>query len=237
MAYDTSRLVSEVLSPPNCPSLLSPPPQTVHISWLLPWMSGAALASVLYVVGRPRPSHCCCPIIVVQLPLSYRHHENTAVVVIDMVAIGSGGGIITTTIVIAVAITVCTIAVFLSSLLTLPQQRCLFIVVVVVLFCGHMEELDQTTPPQTVHIALASILQVGAGHCHHIVVIPSLLSNCRCPIAVLKLPLSLSMTLLPSAAAVASLPCHCHRHCCWGLCYYHFCHHCGRCFVDVALSL
>ncbi len=45
--------------PPNCPSLLSPPPQTVHISWLLPWMGGAALASVLHVAGCPLPSQCC----------------------------------------------------------------------------------------------------------------------------------------------------------------------------------
>jgi hypothetical protein len=43
-------------------------------------------------------------------------------------------------------------------------------------------------------------------HCHHIVVAPLLLSNCLCPIAVLKMPLSLSLTSSPSAAAAASSP-------------------------------
>ncbi len=51
--------------PLNHPSLLSPPPQTVHISWLLPWMEGTALESVLHVAGCPLPSRCCCPIVVV----------------------------------------------------------------------------------------------------------------------------------------------------------------------------
>ncbi len=56
--------------PPNCHSLLSPPPQIVHISWLVPWMCDAALASILHVAGSPLPSHCTPPIVVVQLPLS-----------------------------------------------------------------------------------------------------------------------------------------------------------------------
>ncbi len=45
-----------------------------------------------------------------------------------------------------------------------------------------------------------------ATHCHHIVVIQLLSSNCCHPIAVLKLPLSSSSTLLLLAVAAASLP-------------------------------
>jgi hypothetical protein len=54
--------------------------------------------------------------------------------------------------------------------------------------------------------ALASVPHVVLAHCHHIIVVPSLLSNHRCPIAVLKTPLSLSLASLPPAAAAASLP-------------------------------
>jgi hypothetical protein len=53
--------------------------------------------------------------------------------------------------------------------------------------------------------ALASILHVAATHRHHIVVVPSLLSNCHCPITVLESLPSSSSTLSPSAAAAASL--------------------------------
>ncbi len=89
--------------PPICLSLLSPPPQTVHISWLLPWMGGAALASILHVAGHPSPSHHCRPIVVVQLQWLNCCPWITAIVVIDIVAISGGsGGIIT----IATAITI-----------------------------------------------------------------------------------------------------------------------------------
>jgi hypothetical protein len=55
-------------------------------------------------------------------------------------------------------------------------------------------------------IAVASIMHVAATHCHHIIVVPSLLSNRHCPVAVLKLPPLLSSTSLPLAATAASLP-------------------------------
>ena len=53
--------------------------------------------------------------------------------------------------------------------------------------------------------ALESVLHIAATHCHHIIVVPLLLSNCRCPIAVLELLPSSSSTSSPSAAAAASL--------------------------------
>ncbi len=52
--------------------------------------------------------------------------------------------------------------------------------------------------------ALASVLHVTATHRHHIIVVPSLLSNRRYPIAVLELLLLWSLTSSPSAAAAAS---------------------------------
>ncbi len=45
-----------------------------------------------------------------------------------------------------------------------------------------------------------------AAHRHHIVVVPLLLSNCRCPIAVLETPLSSSSTSSPLAASAESSP-------------------------------
>jgi hypothetical protein len=114
-------------------------------------MGGTALASVLHVAGRPSPSCRCCPIVVVQSPSSYRRPQNAAVVVIDILSVGSGGGIITIAITIAVIAAVSTIALIAVivdvALTTLLHHRC-----IVVLFGSQSEELDQTTPPQTVHI-------------------------------------------------------------------------------------
>ena len=114
-------------------------------------MGGAALASVLHVAGCPSPSHRHRPIVVVQSPLSYRCPRNAAVVVIDIVSVGSGSGFVTIAITIAViaavsAIAVVAVIVDVAST-TLLRHRC-----IVVLFGGQSEELDQTTPPQTVHI-------------------------------------------------------------------------------------
>ncbi len=52
---------------------------------------------------------------------------------------------------------------------------------------------------------LQAICKLLATHRHHIVVVPLLLSNCRCPIAVLEAPQSSSSTVSPMAAAAASL--------------------------------
>ncbi len=46
--------------PPNRPTLSSPPPQTVTINWLLPWMGGTAIA------------FCCC-----WPPRLLSHHHRT----------------------------------------------------------------------------------------------------------------------------------------------------------------
>ncbi len=113
--------------PPNHPSFLSPPPQTVHISWLLPWIGGAALASILHVAGCPSPSHCRHPIVVVQLPLSYCRPWNAHVIIIDIIAVGSGGGIVTIPVAIAVAVPVSAIAVvaiILDIVLTMLLCHC-----------------------------------------------------------------------------------------------------------------
>jgi hypothetical protein len=110
-------------------------------------MGGAALASDLHVAGYPSPSHHCCPIVIVQSPLSYRHPRNAAVVVINIVSIGSGGGIITIAITIAIIAAVSAIAIVAVTvniaLMTLLRHRC-----IVMHFGGQSEELDQTTPPQ-----------------------------------------------------------------------------------------
>jgi hypothetical protein len=114
-------------------------------------MGGAALASILHVAGRPSPSHRRPPIVVIQLPSSYRRPRNTTVVVIDILSVGSGGGIVTIAITVAVITAVSAIAVVTIivdvTLTTLLCHRC-----IVMLFGGQSEELDQTTPPQTVHI-------------------------------------------------------------------------------------
>ncbi len=57
-------------SPQNFPSLSSTPPLTVDISWLLPRMGGAVLASILRVAGSPLPLHRCRPIVLVAISLS-----------------------------------------------------------------------------------------------------------------------------------------------------------------------
>ncbi len=114
-------------------------------------MGGAALASILHVAGRPLPSHHHHPIVIVQLPSSYCRPQNAAVIVINIVSVGSGGGIVTIAITVAVIATVSAIAVVAviidTASTTLLCHRC-----IVVLFGGQSEELDQTTPPQTVHI-------------------------------------------------------------------------------------
>jgi hypothetical protein len=69
-------------------------------------MGGAALASVLHVAGHPSPSHCCRPIILVQLPSSNHRPQSAAVVFINSVADNGGGGIIAVAVAIAVAIPV-----------------------------------------------------------------------------------------------------------------------------------
>jgi hypothetical protein len=53
---------------------------------------------------------------------------------------------------------------------------------------------------------LQAFCMLLAAHCHHIVVIPLLSSNCCCPFAIYELPLSLSSTLLLLAATAASSP-------------------------------
>jgi hypothetical protein len=114
-------------------------------------MSGAALASVLHFAGHQSPSHRCRPIVVVQLPSSYCHPRNTSVAFINIVSVGSSSGIVTIAITIAIIAAVSTIAVITvivdTALMTLLRHCC-----VVMLFGGQLEELDQTTPPQTVHI-------------------------------------------------------------------------------------
>jgi hypothetical protein len=114
-------------------------------------MGGAALASVLHVAGRPSTSHRRRPIVVVQSPSSYCRPLNAAVVVIHIVSVSSGSGIVTIAITVAViaavsAIAVVAVIVDVAST-TLLRHRC-----IVVLFGGQSEELEQTTPPQTVHI-------------------------------------------------------------------------------------
>ncbi len=82
--------------PPNYPSFLSPPPQTVHISWLFPWMGGTVLTSILHVASCLLSSYNCRPIVVIQLLSSNCRPQVTAIVVIDIAAINVGsGGIIT----------------------------------------------------------------------------------------------------------------------------------------------
>ncbi len=78
---------------------------------MLPSMGGAVLASILHVAGRPSPSHCCRPIVVVQLTLSYCCPQNAAVVVINIVSISSGSGILTISITVAVMAVVFAIAI------------------------------------------------------------------------------------------------------------------------------
>jgi hypothetical protein len=179
-------------------------------------MGFATLASVLHFAGRLSPSHCCPPIIVVQLHSSYPRPQIAAVIVIDIAAVGSGGGIIN------MAITKLPLPMLSPPLLLSPsslmslQRRCFVIVIFVMLFGGQSEELDQTTPPQTFRICrllswmgganLAGVLHVAATHHHPIVFVPLLLSNHRHPIAILESPSLLSLTSLPSAAAAASLP-------------------------------
>ncbi len=114
-------------------------------------MGGAALASILHVAGCPLPSHRCCPIIVIQSPTSYRRPQNAAVVVIDILSVGSGGGIVTIAINVAVIAAISAIpvvAVIVDVASTALLRHCC----IVVLFGGQLEELDQTTPAQTVHI-------------------------------------------------------------------------------------
>ncbi len=53
---------------------------------------------------------------------------------------------------------------------------------------------------------LQAFCMLLATHCHHIVVVPLLLSNCRCPIAILKMPLLLLLILLPQQRQR-----HCHK--------------------------
>ncbi len=114
-------------------------------------MGGVALASVMHVAGRPLPSHRCPPIVIVQSLSSYCHPQNAAVVIIDIVSIGSGDSIVTIAITIAIIAAVSAIAVVAATvniaLTMFLHHRC-----IVVLFGGQSEELDQTTPPQTVHI-------------------------------------------------------------------------------------
>jgi hypothetical protein len=117
----------------------------------LPPMGGAALASVMHVADCPSPSHCCCPIVIVKLPLSYCRPRSATVVVINIVSIDSSGGIVTIAITVAViaavfAITIIAVIVDVAST-TLLRHCCID-----VLFGSQSEEVDQTTPPQTVHI-------------------------------------------------------------------------------------
>jgi hypothetical protein len=74
-------------------------------------MGGAALASVLHIAGHPLPSHCCHPIVVIQLLSSNCRPQITTVIFIDIVIVGSGSGIIAIAITITVAVTVFAIAV------------------------------------------------------------------------------------------------------------------------------
>ncbi len=115
-------------------------------------MVGAALASILHVAGCPSPSHHCRPIVVIQLPLSYHRPQNAAVVIINIVSIGSGSGIVTITMItIAVIAAVSAIAV-VAVIVDVPSTTLLCHRCITVLFGGQSEELDHTTPPQTVHI-------------------------------------------------------------------------------------
>jgi hypothetical protein len=114
-------------------------------------VGGAALASVLHVAGHLLPSHLCHPIVIIQLPSSSLCPQNAAIVVIDIVSVGSGGGIVTIAITIAVITAVSTIAV-VAVIVDIAQMTLLCHCYIVVLFGGQSEELNQTTPPQTVHI-------------------------------------------------------------------------------------
>ncbi len=85
---------------------------------MLPWIGGAALASILHVAGHPLPSHCHHPIVVVQLSSSNCRPQIAAVVFIDIIAIVVGGGIIA--IAIAVAVTI-VVAVTVAIAVTIPS--------------------------------------------------------------------------------------------------------------------
>jgi hypothetical protein len=94
-------------------------------------MGGTALASVLHVAGFPLPSHCCCPIVVIQLPLSNYRPQIAAVIDIYIIAVGGGSGIVTITIAIIVAITVAisaiavvAVIVNIASFTLLPNHCC-----------------------------------------------------------------------------------------------------------------
>jgi hypothetical protein len=78
-------------------------------------MSGAALASILHVPGHPLPSHCCCPIVVIQSPSSNCPAWIATVVFIKIVAVVGGGGTIAVAVAIAVAVTVA-IAIAVSTI-------------------------------------------------------------------------------------------------------------------------
>jgi hypothetical protein len=92
-------------------------------------MGGAALASNLHVAGQPLPSHWCCPIIIVQLPLSNCCPQIAAVVFINIVAVVGGSGIISVAIAVTVAvalfaITIVAIIVDVALLMLLHQHCC-----------------------------------------------------------------------------------------------------------------
>jgi hypothetical protein len=153
-------------------------------------MGGAALASILHVSGRPLPSHCCRPIVVVQSPSSYCRPLNAAVIIIDIVSVGSSSGIITIAITVAVFAAVSAIAV-IAVIVDVASMMLLCHCCIVVLFWRPIGEAGPNhSSPNCPHwcAALASVLHVAATHHHHIIVVPSLY-HC-CPIVVVKLPLS-----------------------------------------------
>ncbi len=85
-------------------------------------------------------SNCRHPIAVLETPL-----------VIDIISVGSSGGIVTIAITVALIAAVSAIAV-VAIIVNVTSTMLLHHHCIVVLFGGQLEELDQTTPPQTVHI-------------------------------------------------------------------------------------
>jgi hypothetical protein len=82
-------------------------------------MDGTALACILHVAGRPSPSHCCHPIVVIQSSSSKRRPRIATVVFIHIIAVGGDDGII------AIPVAISTIAVIaIIAVIVDVHRRC-----------------------------------------------------------------------------------------------------------------